>query len=499
MVNSLLSQPYIRAGIHHIVATMLFTLYAMRVSPHIAALPFITVFFQTGALFLILYLLRLSSYLIGIRTNAITDIFFYTIAAIFYAAWHQAFYHFPLVSNMKIAFGMIILGSLITIDLAITHTRIQQDHPSSFVTPPKIFIPLAVQIGSVFVFFILSLAMLLSIIASEDLLWLVQHDSLAVTVDTINHIVRTFLVVALVFTLYAICISRNAIALMRKQLAYQVQALDKANERDFDNKVPMNTLGELSIIAHYTNNILTNLTTMQATESEKQHHKANPNTYRDDNKNTDNAVINNLAALIAVRDGASRAHLMRIQRYVKALAVRLSAKGFHKEGLNLETIGLLYQCAPLYDIGKIAIPDSILKKPAKLSDNQLAIVKTHAQIGADVLNIEGEENNPFYAMARELAVSHHEWWDGSGYPKGLKEKQIPIVGRIMALADSYDAMISKRSYRAAFDHEKVKSNILKLRGIQFDPDVVDAFLEIEAQFVDINQRYRDELLYTLVS
>ena len=155
---------------------------------------------------------------------------------------------------------------------------------------------------------------------------------------------------------------------------------------------------------------------------------------------------------------------------------------------------LLYKSAPLHDVGKVGIPDSILLKPGKLTDEEFMIMKTHAQLGADSLAVAEARlgSNSFLRYARGIAASHHEKWDGSGYPQGLKGDAIPLSARLMALADVYDALISKRVYKPAFDHDKAKSIILDGEGSHFDPRVVAAFISCEGEFTEIAAEYKDD-------
>ena len=161
--------------------------------------------------------------------------------------------------------------------------------------------------------------------------------------------------------------------------------------------------------------------------------------------------------------------------------------------LSDSMIDLLYKSAPLHDAGKVGIPDAILLKPGKLTDEEYSIMKQHPCIGSTALrsaqSILGE--NSFLSVACEIMETHHEKWDGSGYPNGLKAEEIPVSGRLMALADVYDALISERVYKAAFTHEEAKAIIVDGKGKHFDPDVVDAFLEIESTFISIAKEFQN--------
>ncbi len=208
------------------------------------------------------------------------------------------------------------------------------------------------------------------------------------------------------------------------------------------------------------------------------------------------AAILSLSALVETRDKETGHHILRTQRYVRALARRLSRLAKHRKNLDDQAIELLYKSAPLHDIGKVGISDRILGKTGKLTDAEIEIMKTHTLIGGQTIEkskkMLGEKINiPYLKYAYDMAISHHEKWDGSGYPLGLAGDAIPLSGRLMALADVYDALISKRVYKSAFSHEAAREIILNLKGRHFDPDVVDAFLEVEGVFQSIARELAD--------
>lgn len=201
-----------------------------------------------------------------------------------------------------------------------------------------------------------------------------------------------------------------------------------------------------------------------------------------------------MATLAETRDNETGNHIRRTQNYVVALATKLADKPKYAVQLPRQDIELLYKSAPLHDIGKIGIPDRILLKPGRLTPEEFDIMKTHAAIGRDsILAAEKLVSMPdsFLRFAKEIAGCHHEKWDGSGYPEGLAGEAIPLSARLMALADVYDALISKRVYKEAFTHEMARDIILKGRGTHFDPAVIDAFVALEQDFIDIAKRYSD--------
>ncbi|HYD59654.1 MAG TPA: two-component system response regulator [Noviherbaspirillum sp.] len=207
------------------------------------------------------------------------------------------------------------------------------------------------------------------------------------------------------------------------------------------------------------------------------------------------ATILAMASLAETRDNETGNHIRRTQHYVKALALHLREHPRFSHVLTDENIELLFKSAPLHDIGKVGVPDRILLKPGKLDPDEFEIMKLHTVYGRDaILAVERHlgGSNGFLAFAREIACSHQEKWDGSGYPEGLKGDAIPVPARLMAVADVYDALISRRVYKPAYSHEESVRIMKEGRGSHFDPDILDAFLQIEDSFRTIAQQYSDD-------
>jgi HD-GYP domain-containing protein (c-di-GMP phosphodiesterase class II) len=208
---------------------------------------------------------------------------------------------------------------------------------------------------------------------------------------------------------------------------------------------------------------------------------------------TQDITIESMANLAEYRDPETGGHIKRTRRYVRLLAGHIKRHDKFKHFLSDANIDLLYKSAPLHDIGKVGIPDKILLKPGRLTDEELEVMKTHTTIGRDVIesSVRKLGKKSFLIIAAEMAHSHQEKWDGSGYPQGLKGDAIPICGRLMALADVYDALISRRVYKRPFSHAKSVEIIKKGRGTHFDPDMVDAFLEIHEEFRNVARKFAD--------
>jgi len=201
-----------------------------------------------------------------------------------------------------------------------------------------------------------------------------------------------------------------------------------------------------------------------------------------------------MASLAETRDNDTGNHIRRTQYYVLALARQLRQHPRFSRYLSEANITMLFKSAPLHDIGKVGIPDSILLKPGPFEPHEFEIMKRHTTLGFDA--IEHAEKAlgitvDFLHTAKEIALSHQEKWDGSGYPQGLAGDAIPISARLMALADVYDALISRRVYKAGMPHEQAVAIILAGRAKHFDPDVVDAFVAVQDEFKAISARFVD--------
>jgi putative two-component system response regulator len=211
---------------------------------------------------------------------------------------------------------------------------------------------------------------------------------------------------------------------------------------------------------------------------------------------TQDVTIHSLAGLAETRDNETGGHIMRTQHYVRSLAIHLSRHPSFEQFLDEATSELIFKSAPLHDIGKVGVPDAILLKPGPLTPNEFEVMKRHAVYGRDAILkaeklLKAQSSPSFLRLAREIVYTHHEKWDGSGYPQGLAGQDIPIPGRLMAVADVYDALVTKRVYKPALPRHEVMAIMIESRGRHFDPEVLDAFLAIEEVFRDIAVEFAD--------
>ena len=208
---------------------------------------------------------------------------------------------------------------------------------------------------------------------------------------------------------------------------------------------------------------------------------------------TQDVIIQSMAALAETRDSGTGGHIQRTRHYVKLLAELLRNHPRFRVYLDPWTIELLYKLAPLHDVGKVGVRDHILLKPDRLSSAEFEEMKRHTIFGDNTLELAERHlgDDSFLKIAREFALTHQEKWDGSGYPRGLAGEQIPIAGRLMAVADVYDALVSRRNYKEPLSHERAASILAEGRGTHFDPDVLDVFLAHQELFKAIAKRFAD--------
>lgn len=214
-----------------------------------------------------------------------------------------------------------------------------------------------------------------------------------------------------------------------------------------------------------------------------------------ENETIQDVSILALAHLAEIRDNETGNHLLRTQEYIEILARHLQGKPHLAAELDERTLREIVKSAVLHDIGKVGIPDHILLKPGMLTDAEWAVMKSHARLGAEAIELaERSVERPvvFLGLAKQIALRHHERWDGSGYPDGLRGTQIPLAARLMALADVFDALISRRVYKAPIPAEQVRGMILAESGRHFDPEIVEAFAVNFDRFLAVAHRYPDE-------
>jgi putative two-component system response regulator len=200
-----------------------------------------------------------------------------------------------------------------------------------------------------------------------------------------------------------------------------------------------------------------------------------------------------MAELVECRDDITGGHIERTQSYLRILLNTVVERDLYHEESSTWKLDLIIQSAQLHDVGKIAIKDSILKKPGKLTAEEFEKIKGHTLFGEEVITgiMKNTRQQAFLNYAKVFAGSHHENWDGTGYPRRLKETEIPLLGRLMAIVDVYDALVSVRPYKGAFSHEEAVKIISDEKGTRFDPSLIELFVDVSGEFNQINRQNRE--------
>lgn len=472
-------------SIHYIVGMFLLSIYGARVCPFLDSLSILQLVLPIVIFFLLALGVRLSLQKgidklpleKQIKAQFFLEQKIFAVTGIALAISNILTYDFPPESSLKVLFGTIMLGIFIGIDQALIRERvtikayvkqgINLKVAQTFLSIPAKFITMSlIMIGSI--------AGILLMAMKKDLDWFHEEGIYLDFFKAQMSILGEISFIILIIFAYSLRIILMFGSNLKILLNHQNEALKLVANGDLETKVPVVTHDEFGVMAQGTNAMIQDLKSQ-----------------REEVKQTRDVIIQAMASLAEARDNETGSHIVRTQNYVKALALHLRTLPKYKDYLTDETIELLYKSAPLHDIGKVGIPDSILLKPGKLTNEEFDIMKQHSTIGSQAIRNTKEEmkDNQFLHFAEEIAHYHHEKWDGSGYPEGLKEEAIPLSARLMAVADVYDALISKRVYKDGFTHEKAKSIIEEGKGKHFDPQIVDAFLAIEEEFKVIKEAH----------
>ena len=466
------------------LAAILFGTYGGRVCPMLETLSAMEVFIHVGITFGILFLIRhflLANHACNKQIKQIQlDSVIFFLASIPLTLYYRYGYEFPWDSNLKVVFGMSLFGFFSGCILQLTAKLAQMDEMERRgelgfkLTGTRN--SLVNQMIWLVILLLIILTTMLTMVAVKDIFWLAYTPERVMDGTGKVSVIKEFVYVATIVIGYTMAIMFLWSKVIKRVLLSQEKALKMVSNGKVNVRLPIYSYDEFGTTAALTNAMLDSLEFAQ-----------------NEVKTTRDVAIVSLSALAESRDNETGAHILRTQEYVKVLAEHLSLSDTYSALLTPNYIELLYKSAPLHDVGKVGIPDNILLKPGKLTDDEFVIMKDHAQIGADALSTAEKQlgSSSFLDVAKEIALSHHEKWDGGGYPNQLAGEEIPLSGRLMALADVYDALISKRIYKPAFSHEQAKAIILKGEGSHFDPAVVKAFLKVEHKFVEIAANFQD--------
>lgn len=475
---------------HYAVAAGLLALYGGAVCPLIENLSVVQLMGPIASAFAAGLLLRAGArrVLLGTpvqhnRPRRAAVIEWLTLVAVGFgiAAFNHVVYQFPLQSHsgLKVVLGTAAIAAFIAMDVLLAEELSlgrwckREGVDVQFESSRQSFSRRLFLMSFVCV---LIVATVLVMLINKQLLYLSWRQSLAEVAAVRTAILFECVFVVAVMTGYIFKVMRSSSRVLAFYLGNQTETLERVSGGNYRDAVRVVSNDEFGDIARHTNAMID---TIAARTAELQA--------------TQDATILSLASLAETRDNETGAHIMRTQHYVKVLAEYLAEQPAFREQLTPDVITLIYKSTPLHDIGKVGIPDSVLLKPGKLTDAEYAVMKTHTVLGVRALEVVETElgESHFLSFAKDVVATHHERWDGKGYPAGLAGTDIPLCGRLMAVADVYDALISKRVYKPAMSHEEARAILLDGRGSQFDPDVVDAFVACEPAFRDIAYRHGD--------
>ena len=477
-----------RAKLHYLSVLVILPIYGIQVCPYIESLKVWQVVVPIAVALSLQYFLRetLGPRLIAAKALELRvartfwlELTLFAATAVGLALYNALLYDFPLVSGLKVLVGVAGLGFFAAVDLALEaemHVADAVEAGCETFTPDENPYSMTRRVTVFATVSIIVLIVVFMLLVAKDLDWIVQIEGIVPLEQAKVSIMKEFAFVLAVVLPHTLNIIHSYARNLRHTLGNQTAIMGRITLGEYGVRVPVASNDELGYIATHTNEMVTSI----------ERHALELARTRD-------VTILSLATLAETRDNETGAHILRTQRYVRILAHHLRHHPTFQDELTDENIVLMFKSAPLHDVGKVGIPDSILLKPGKLSDDEFVIMKTHAQLGADALQVAERElgSNSFLRYAREIALTHHEKWDGSGYPQGLKGVQIPLSGRLMAVADVYDALISKRVYKPAFPHGKAMTIIREGSATHFDPEIVAALDACEDQFKAIALQFGD--------
>lgn len=415
-----------------------------------------------------------------VRRRFLIEWLLFASSGIALTLYNTAIYDFPVESGLKVVVGLVGFGFYVALESALIHERVmvrELNQRNETLELTENYTPLKKKFKLFASLTFLVFVFILALIIIKDLEWITSVGEEITIVKAALLIFAEISFVTSIFLFACLRVISNFSENLTLYVDLEKETLKAAASGNLDVNVSIASQDELADIAHHTNQMI-HLLKLRNKEVEK----------------TQDITILSLASLAETRDNETGMHIRRTQHYVKVLAEKLRSHPDFTAELTDEVIDLLYKSAPLHDIGKVGIPDAILLKPGKLTDDEFKIMKTHARLGAEALQVAIGEDAPtsFLRFAQEIAGGHHEKWNGAGYPDGLVGDAIPLSARLMAVADVYDALISKRVYKPSFSHEKAMGIIIEGKGTHFDPRVVDAFEAIEDQVVEIARVYADK-------
>jgi HD-GYP domain-containing protein (c-di-GMP phosphodiesterase class II) len=471
----------VRSAVHHGIAAALLTVYGYHVCNFISGLAVAAWAASLAPILLAQWTARtvLARRFVGLSAGALrprraflVEVSAFAIGGAVLGALNVMLHGFPIGSGVKVGLGFLTIGLFAGADAAIARSLERFDHGGLGAQALPRHVPFALRVG------VAAAAIMILLTAISTLLVLRAFEELGSgETNSFRRVVVELLFVLSVFLLYAFNLVRGLGGLIARALKEQIDTLQASHMSVSGRRAVVATGDEIGLITREINTLLDALDA-----STRNAAKANETTIR------------SLVSLAGARDNETGLHLQRTQRYVELLARRLATEESFAPHLSDETIRMMRAAAPLHDIGKVGIPDRILRKPGRLTAEEFAMMREHVAIGLGVLDgvVAEVGSTPFLEVARDIIAGHHERWDGCGYPAGIAGERIPLAGRIMAVADVYDALRSVRVYKPAMSREQASAVIVDGAGTHFDARIVAAFLLVEPEMARVADTLADE-------
>lgn len=381
-------------------------------------------------------------------------------------AWYNSYENYAdMVSTGKVFLGCTALGFFTACDMALERQKFIQGNQELInlnETSTKVAFPITTKMTILAVFSLVFMTGIMLLVFLKDLYWFIDLEQ-----ENYGEARITFMRELLFVGGVILAEMINIIVLFCKNLKLhfnkQNHSMEAVSKGDLNQLVKINSQDEFAVMGHYTNFMIEMLK-----ERNRQLEK------------TRQEIIQRLGRAAEYRDNETGMHVVRMSHYSQALA--------KKANLSKERCDLILQASPMHDVGKIGIPDKVLLKPGKLEGEEWTTMQTHVEVGASILS--GSDSR-LMQLAEEIAATHHEKFDGTGYPKGLKGEEISIEGRIVPICDVFDALTSERPYKKAWTVEDAINLLKREKGKHFDPDLVDKFISILPEILEIRERYSE--------
>jgi len=476
-----------RIRLHYLFSVLILTSYGGRVCPYLESLDIWHWLVQLSIVFglafglrcLLLERLVLSApYEDQTRRQFFFDLAAFVAVGLATLIYNVIMHHFPAGSGVKVVLGTTTLGLFAALDASMERERAILRQLSRVPQAPisgQRYFPLTHKMAMGAILCVVSVTAVIFLVMAKDIDWLIDRGA-AVTREAKLSILKELGFIMAVYLAEIVNVVLAYSKNLKLLLGNENSALEAVANGDLQAFAAVAPTGEFSVMAGYTNHMIEVLR-LRTDELER----------------TQEATIESLATLAEYRDPETGGHIKRTKNYVRLLGEKLKDHPRFRDVLDDKAVKSLYRSAPLHDIGKVGVQDHILLKPGKLSDEEFEEMKKHTTYGRDTLRVASKSlgDSSFLRYATEIAYTHQEKWDGSGYPQGLRGEDIPVSGRLMAVADVYDALISRRVYKPPFPHSQAVGIITQGKGAHFDPDIVEAFLELAEKFREVALTFAD--------